>query len=121
MRDMDNINPLTMRIEDISKLPEDIDVVDGSRRWMSGTEGLSTEVSQKELKIIESKEKLMQDVRDLLEDKMSHKETDQLLDELFTEKFEQDTWLNQYQRPQKASGLYDAYKIKDVFGTGWGQ
>jgi|APSaa5957512535_1039671.scaffolds.fasta_scaffold148225_2 hypothetical protein len=57
MRDMDDINPLTMRIEDISKLPEDINVVEGSKGSAMG--GLSTAVSQKELKIIESKEKMM--------------------------------------------------------------
>ena len=50
---------------------------------------------------------------------MASKETEQLIDELFSEKFEQDTWLNQYQKPHKGGGLYDTYKIKGD-GAGWG-
>lgn len=43
----------------------------------------------------------MADMRSLLDEKMDPVEIDALMTELFTETFEQDTWLNQYQKPEK--------------------
>jgi len=98
IRDLDSINPLFLRIEDISKLPEDIPV--NGKRLEDGLQ-LEADKSTKEITISENRDKMMNEMREMLEDKMAPHEVETLMNELFTETFEQDSWLNQYQKPEK--------------------
>jgi hypothetical protein len=42
---------------------------------------------------VKTKDTIMSEMRSLLDDKMDAKEIDALMNELFTETFEQDSWL----------------------------
>ena len=44
----------------------------------------------------QNKENLMRGVRELVSDGMNQKEIDHLVNELFSESLEQDSWLNSY-------------------------
>ena len=55
----------------------------------------------KEVEITERKEDLMKGVKDLMKQRMSEKETNRLVEELFSEKLEQDSWFNSYPKPIK--------------------
>jgi len=55
----------------------------------------------KEIETTEKKEDLMKGVRDVMKQIMNEKETDFLVEELFSEKLEQDSWFNSYQKPIK--------------------
>ena len=69
LRDLDSLNPMTMRIEDIAKIPEDIPL----------TRSDETDVGTKELMVAEGREKIASEIKSLLSDKMRDSEVDHLL------------------------------------------
>ena len=103
LRDMDSINPLTMKIEDIIKLPEDLPITVANEN--DDIPKIVPAVNAKELAIAEQKDKIMENIRWILGGKMEYKEVEFLIQDLFIEEFEQDTWLNQYERPEKQMNI----------------
>ena len=102
---------MSLRIEDISKLPEDIPV-----RAELNDEGGITRLPGKttrEFAIVETRDKIMADMKQLLEGKMEEGQVDNLMEELFTETFEHDSWLNQY---SKADKIYN-YKKREALNN----
>lgn len=77
IRDMDSINPLTMKIEDIIKLPEDLPVTLVNED--AETPDLMPAVNAKELAIAEQKDKIMENIRWILGGRMENKEVEYLI------------------------------------------
>jgi hypothetical protein len=73
-----------MKIEEICKLSEDIPVIDEE----------TTDFSSKELASCKERDVFVNSIKQNLESKMSNKEVDNLIEELFSENLEKDTWLN---------------------------
>jgi len=69
IKDLDSINPLFLKIEDISKLPEDIPVK--GTRLDDASLKMEADKSTKEITITESRDKIMHEMRELLDDKMN--------------------------------------------------
>ena len=56
-------------------------------------------IKDKEIQVAETKEELISSIRQQIEGKMDSKEINFLLEDLFTENLEQDSWLNSYIKP----------------------
>lgn len=99
LQNLDSINPLTIKIEEISKLPEDLPI--SAERDKDNHLVIKEGKGTKEVHVAEQRDGIMAEMRELLDGHMRDDEVDELMEELFTETFEQDSWLNQYAKPER--------------------
>lgn len=78
IKDVESINPLTMRIEDIFNFPDDIPV-NGVRK-----DEISLDTKTEEMKA---------QIRDIVAGSIKKEQADHLIKDLFSQEFEQDSWL----------------------------
>ena len=71
---------------------------------MAETTGTTISSEPRQMKIARDRETIMFNMKEMLKGRMKEKRADKLIEELFAEKLEADTWLNFYKKAEKSRG-----------------